>query len=87
MYGSAANGLGMADGSGCPDAGVIRPIPELFGFKATGIGDSMVGAGQRDIGADPGRAESASLPLADNGLKPHLNFFRDYSLDKQLVLG
>lgn len=51
--GLAANGRGMAAGSGWPGTGVIRPIPAPFGFAVTGIGGRMVGAGQRDTGADP----------------------------------
>ena len=51
--GLAANGCGMADGSGWPGTGVIRPIPTPFGFAATGTRARMAGAGQRDTGADP----------------------------------
>ena len=52
MSGLAANGLGIADGSGWPDTGVIRPIPAPFGFAATGIMGRMAGAGQGVTGVN-----------------------------------
>ena len=57
MYGSAANGFGMADGFGWPDTGAFRPTRMRYGLAdVTGM-TAMAGTTSTDIGIEFRTAE------------------------------